>query len=118
MAAPNLITTTSIIGKTKADWVPSTLTAFLTNTTNSSQLYRINVLYVTNLSASDSTVTVDLYRNAVSIKLANNIPAPTQTSLVIVGKDTSIYLEEGDSLRISAASASVLQYVVSYEIMS
>jgi len=118
MAAPNLTTTTSIIGKTKADWIPATLTAILTNTANSSQAYRINVLYVTNLSASDSTVTVDLYRNSISIKLANNIPAPTQTSLVVIGKDTSIYLEEGDSLRISAGSASTLQYVISYEIMS
>lgn len=118
MAAPNLTTATSIIGKTKADWIPATLTAILTNTANSSQAFRINALFVTNLSSADSTVTVEIYRNFVGFKIANNIPAPTQNSLVIIGKDTTIYLEEGDSLRISAASASTLQYVVSYEIMS
>lgn len=118
MAAPNLTTTTSIIGKTKADWVPATLTAILTNAANSSQSYRINVLYVTNLSASDTTVTVDIYRNSVSYKIASTVPVPTQNTLVVIAKDTSIYLEEGDSVRVSAASASTLQYVISYEIMS
>lgn len=118
MAAPNLTTITSIIGKTRADWVPATLTSILSNSLNSSQSIRVNVLYVTNLSASDSVVTVDIYRNSVSTKIASLIPVPTQNSLVVIAKDTSIYLEEGDSLRISAGSASTLQYVISYEIMS
>jgi hypothetical protein len=118
MAAPNLITTTSIIGKTKADFVPATLIAVLTNPVNSSQSYRINVLFITNLSASDSTTTIDIYRNSVSYKIGNAIPVPVGDSLVAIAKDTSIYLEEGDSLRLSAATAGVLQYVISYEIMS
>ena len=118
MAAPNLITTTSIIGKTKAEWIPATLTAILTNPINSSQSYRINVLYVTNLGISDSVATVDIYRNSISYKIASSVPVPVANSLVAIAKDTSIYLEEGDSLRVSAGSAGVLQYVVSYEIMS
>jgi hypothetical protein len=118
MAAPNLITTTSIIGKTKAEWVPASLTAILTNPANSNQSWRINVLYVTNLGIADSTVTVDIYRGTTSYKLANIIPVPVGNSLIVIAKDTSIYLEESDSLRIAAASAGVLQYVVSYEIMS
>jgi hypothetical protein len=118
MAAPNLISTTSIIGKTQAEWVPDTLTAILSNPANSSQSYRINVLYVTNLGLADDVVTVDVYRNSVSYKLASAIPVPVGNSLVVIAKDTSIYLEEADSLRISAGQAGSLQYVISYEIMS
>lgn len=118
MAAPNLITTTSIIGKTKAEWVPATLTSILTNPANSNQAWRVNVLYVTNLGIADSTVTVDIFRGATSYKLASSVPVPVGNSLVAIAKDTSIYLEESDSLRISARTAGVLQYVVSYEIMS
>ena len=118
MAAPNLITTSSIIGKTKADWVADTLDVVLENSVNSSESYRINVLYVTNLSASDTTVTIDIYRNSVSYKVGSAIPVPVGDSLVAIAKDTSIYLEEGDALRISADIAGVLQYVLSYEIMS
>lgn len=118
MAAPNLITTTSIIGKTKAEWVPASLTAILTNPINSSQAYRINVLYITNLGVADSVATVDIYRNSISYKIASSVPVPIGNSLVAIAKDTSIYLEEGDSIRISASAAGVLQYVISYEIMS
>ena len=118
MVAPNLITASSIVGKTKAEFVPATLTTILNNPANSSSAYRINVLYVTNIGISDSTVTVDLYRNSISYKIASVIPVPVGNSLVAIAKDTSIYLEENDSLRISASSAGVLQYLISYEIMS
>jgi hypothetical protein len=118
MAAPNLVTTTSIIGKTAAEWVPTTLTAILSNPTNSSQAYRINVLYITNLGLTDDVVTVDIYRNSISYKLASAIPVPVGNSLVVIAKDTSIYLEESDALRVSAGQAGSLQYVLSYEIMS
>jgi hypothetical protein len=118
MAAPNLIATTSIIGKTQAEWVPSTIAEVLLNPINSSQAIRINVLYITNLGISDATVTIDLYRNSTSFKIASGITVPVGNTMVAIAKDTSVYLEEGDSLRISASQAGVLQYVVSYEIMS
>lgn len=118
MAAPNLITTTSIIGKTIAEWVPDTTTEILNNAVNSSEAVRINVLYITNLGIADATVTVDLFRNSVSYKIASGISVPIGNSMVAIAKDTSIYLEEGDSLRVSASAAGVLQYVASYEIMS
>lgn len=118
MAAPNLIATTSIIGKTQAEWVPTTITPILSNPINSSEAYRINVLYITNLGVADATVTVELYRNSISFKIASGIDVPVGNTMVAIAKDTSIYLEEGDSLRVSASAAGVLQYVVSYEIMS
>jgi hypothetical protein len=43
---------------------------------------------------------------------------PVGNSLVVIAKDTSIYLEESDALRVSAGQAGSLQYVLSYEIMS
>ena len=47
-----------------------------------------------------------------------NLSVPVGQSIVAIGKDTSIYLEEDDSLRLSASQAGVLQYVLSYEVMS
>lgn len=118
MAAPNLISATSIIGRTHAEWVTTSATAILTNAVSSNQVHRVNVLYVTNLGASDATVTVDLYRSSVSYKVINAVPVPVGAPLVAIGKDTSIYLEEGDALRISSNTAGVLQFVLSYEVMS
>lgn len=118
MAAPNLISATSIIGRTTAEWITTTPTAILTNAASSNQVHRVNVLYTTNLGSSDATVTVDIYRSNVSYKLAAGVPVPVGAPLVILGKDTSIYLEEGDALRISSNTAGVLQFVLSYEVMS
>lgn len=118
MAAVNLISATSIIGKTHAESVTNTATVVLANALNSSEVYRINVLYVTNLGVADAAVTIDLFRGGVSYKIVYNLPVPTNNSTVAIAKDSSIYLEEGDSLRISANQAGLLQYVVSYEIMS
>lgn len=118
MAAPNLVNVTSIIGKTKAEWVAGTLTEILANPADSSKSYRINVLYITNLSAQDATVNVDIYRSSVSYRLASAVPVPVGNSLIVIAKDTSIYLEEADSIRVSANQAGILQYVISYEIMS
>jgi hypothetical protein len=118
MAAPNLIATTSIIGRTHAESITASPLAALSNAIGSNQVYRVNVLYVTNLGGGTATVTVDFYRGSTSYKLAVDIPVPLGAPIVIVGKDTGIYLEEGDSLRIWASQAGLLQYLVSYEVMS
>lgn len=118
MVAPNLVSTTSVTGKTHAEWVLTSPTAIVTNPSSSGSSYRINSLFVTNLGVQDALCTADLYRAGVSYKLAFQIPIAVGSSTVIMGKDTSIYLEEGDSLRLVSDSAGVLQFLVSYEIMS
>ena len=118
MAAPNLISTTSIIGKTRAETLTTSMTAVLTNLANSGEVHRLNVLYVTNLGIADASVSDELYRGGVGYKIVYNLSVPVGQSIVAIGKDTSIYLEEDDSLRLSASQAGVLQYVLSYEVMS
>jgi len=118
MAAPNIISATSIIGKTNANWITITPTAILNNPNNSSQVFRINSLYVSNLGAQDATVTVDFYRGGTAYAIVNASLVSVGTSSVPIAKDTGIYLEEGDQLRIAANLAGILQYVISYEVMS
>lgn len=118
MAAPNLVASTSVIGKTHAEWVLTTATAILTNPAASNSVYRINSLFVTNLGSQDALCTADLYRSSVSYKLAYNIPIHVKSSVVLIAKDSSIYLEEGDALRLISNLPGVLQFVISYEIMS
>jgi hypothetical protein len=118
MAAPNLISASSITGKSVGEWITATPLAIASNALNSSEVYRINTLFITNLGAADATATIDLYRGGVSYKILYNLPVPIGASTVAIGKDTGIYLEEGDSLRISASQAGILQYLLSYEVMS
>ena len=118
MAAPNLVSSTSVIGRTHAEWVQTTASAILTNPSASNSVLRINSLFVTNLGSSDALLTADLYRASVSYKLAYEVPVSVKSSMVVIGKDTSIYLEEGDILRLLSNLPGTLQFVISYEVMS
>lgn len=118
MAAPNLITLSSVTGKTNADWCPATLSAILANGLNTSEVLRINGLFVTNVGNADAGVSVNIQRSGLSFYMAYNNIVAVGTTTIIMGKDNGIYLEEGDTLRISASSANTLQYVITYEVMS
>lgn len=118
MAAPNLISTTSIIGKTNVEFIVAAGANVLVNDVDSSQVIRLNALYITNVVNADAYCTVTLNRGGTYYPFHYNIRVPTGTTFVPVAKDTGIYLEEGDSLRLSASSDGVLRYLVTYEVMS
>ena len=58
------------------------------------------------------------YDGSTDWNLASTINVPGNTTLVISDKNSSIYLEEGDSIRAGASTASRLELVVSYEELS
>jgi len=118
MAAPNLIGITTAVGRTNADWCTTSLTTILENILASGTAIRINSLFVTNVDLNNAKINLEFYRNAIGFFIIKKSLVPSGTSSVLMGKDTGIYLEEGDSLRISASVANALQYVISYEIIS
>jgi hypothetical protein len=118
VSAPNILNATSCIGKTTAYAATATVSAVITNTASSNTLYKINTIVATNSSTSATTVSIDLYRTLTSFPIASNITVPAGTMIVILGKDTPIYLEEGDALRFSAGVASAITTITSYEVIS
>ena len=119
MAAPNLVNVTSIIGKTMgAALGTSANTDILTNTANSGKVFKINSVIVANVDgANSSTVTVHFYDNSASARynIAHTVTVPADSTLVVLGKDSPIYLEEGDQIEAEAADASRLEIIISYE---
>lgn len=114
MAAPNLIGATTILGKTGVLSVSTTATDIVTNSSGSNKVLKVNSLYVSNIDgATDEVVTVDLFRSSVAYHVAKTINVPADTTLDVINK--LIYLEEGDSLRLTAGANSRLQAVCSYE---
>jgi len=118
MPAPNLITLTDVVGKTHAEFISDTSQIILQNATGSSEILRVNVMYVTNVSMNSATVTIELNRNNINYKLIYNLLVNANSSVVPIAKDSSIYLEEGDSLKIFSNLAGVLHFVISYDVMS
>jgi len=114
MAAPNLIAATTIYGKTAVQAVTTSATAIVTNSASSGKVLKVNALYVSNVDGTTNyTLTMDIFRSSVAYRLGYLITVPAASTLDVISK--SIYLEEGDVLRLTASAASKLEAVCSYE---
>jgi len=117
MAAPNIVGVTAITGKTAVQIVGASATSIVSNSGGSNKVLKINALYVSNVDGSvNYTLTMDLFRSSVAYRLGYLIVVPAASTLDVISK--AFYLEEGDSLRLTASSASKLEALCSYEEIS
>ena len=117
MAAPNIVNVATITGKTAVQAVGTSATAIVTNSASSGKVFKVNALLVSNVDGTtNAEITVDLYRSSTAYHLAKTVIVPADASLDVLSK--AIYLEEGDSLRLTANAASDLEAICSYEEIS
>jgi hypothetical protein len=117
MAAPNIVNVATITGKTAVQAITTSATAIVTNSAASNKVFKINALYVSNVDgANAASVNVDIFRSSTAYRIAYTITVPADSTIDIITK--AIYLEEGDSLRLTASAASDLEAVCSYEEIS
>ena len=127
MAAPNIVSVSSIIGESQGFELGTTLTTELIHVA-SDKLVKINRISVANIdgtNAADVTVAVDKATrtsaatgssvSGATFKIASTVSVPADVVLVLL--DTPIYLEEGDKLEGGASAASDLTLFVSYEVI-
>ena len=116
MANPNIVNVTAIYGTTYVQAVGTSATAIVPAVATSTVI-KLDALYVGNIDTSASyKITVDLYRSSTAYNIAYQVPIPAGAGLDILSK--SIYLQEGDSLRLTADTANKLQAVASGEVIS
>jgi hypothetical protein len=118
MAAPNIVNTSTITGKTSGAVLTGSSVAILTNSAGSGQVWKINSIYVTNVTGSNATLTASFYDAATTTqyRLAYAMVVPTTSTLDLFSK--YIYLKEGDILYAQTGTSSALEMVVSYEVIS
>ena len=117
MAAPNIVNVTSIFGKTVAAALDTTTTTDIL-TCSADKVLKINSIIVANKDgANAATVTVQFYDNGTSTRflIASTINVPADTTLVVLGKDSQIYLEESDQIEAGASANGDLDIIISYE---
>ena len=124
MANPNIVNVTSIYGKTAGIAVTQATTAIVSNPAGSNKVFKVNVLSIANIDGTNAAdVSVDVQFNAsspmtaVSRRLASTVSIPADSTLVVISKDSAIYLEEDSVLRVYGASGITgdLEAVCSYE---
>ena len=117
MAAPNIVNVTTITGKTAVQQVTTSATAIVTNSAASGKVFKVNALYVSNVDGTNNAdINVDIFRSSTAYHIAKTVSVPADATLDVISK--SIYLEEGDTLRLTASANSDLEAVCSYEEIS
>lgn len=124
MAAPNIVNVSTITGKTaKVALTTTSATTLVSNAASSNQVFKINMIQVANVDGTNACdVTVDVHSAAsgggTAYSLASTISVPADASLVVLDKNTALYLEENTSITATAGTASDLEVLVSYEEIS
>jgi hypothetical protein len=116
MANPNIVNVTTIYGNTAVANVTTSASAIVTNSGGSGKVYKVNMLVVANIDTSNSaTLTVDFYRSSVATQIISNVAVAINTAYSPLDKTMSLYLLEGDSIRLTANANSRLQAICSWE---
>ena len=117
MAAPNILSASSIYGKTTgAALDTTTTTSLLANSASSDKLLKLNSIIVANVDGTNSAdVTISWYDGSDDRHLAKTVAVPSDTTLVVLSKESPIYLEEGQSIRGGASANSDLEVIISYD---
>ena len=117
MAAPNVVNVTSIYGKTTGLALTSSSQDVLTCAAD--KLLKINSIIVANVDGTNAdNVTVKWYNsdNTTAFSIASTVAVPADSTLIVLGKDSPIYLEEGDKIQaLGVAASGDLEIIVSYE---
>ena len=117
MATPNIINTSTVTGNLavlSANTVG--MSNVVVNSAGSGQLIKINTITIANYNTSSVAANVDVYRSGVGYYINGNIVVPGQSMLMGLTKDSSIYLNEGDSLRANVGTNNSIHITVSYDV--
>ena len=123
MAAPNIVNVANIFARTFANVLTTSNAIILANGSTSGNVLKINTVIVPNVDgalAADATIEYNTAAagNGTPYRLASTISVPPDSSLIVIDKSTSLYLEENTSIKGFASAASNLQVIVSYEVLS
>ena len=124
MAAPNIVNVATITGKSATvDLTTTNATAVVSNAASSGKVFKVNSLTVANVDGSVAAdITVSYYSEdnigGTATEIVKTVSVPQDSTLVVIDKNTSLYLEEDRSIGATASAANDLKVFVSYEEIS
>jgi hypothetical protein len=117
MATPNILSVSTINGNTTVAVLTASAITMVNNAAASGKIIKLNALYISNSNTSNNnSVTVDVYRSSTAYRIATNVTIPIASTLDLISK--SLYLLEGDALRVTGSATSSLEAVCSFEEIS
>ena len=118
MAAPNIVNVSTITGKSVTGALGTSTATLLQNSASSNKVFKINTILVSNVDGTNSaTAAISLY-DGTDRYIAKGIAVPAGATVVLIDKNSSLYLEEDKIIRGDASAASDLEFIISYEEIS
>lgn len=123
MANPNIVNVTDIRGKSATLALTTSAQALVSNAASSGKVFKINTIMVANIDGADpQDVTVNYYSQddigGTATAIVSTVSVPADASIVVLDKNSSLYLEEDRSIGALAGGNSDLVAIVSYEEIS
>lgn len=118
MANPNIVNVTSILANTSTLLVSTTASNIVSNPASSGAVYKINSISVANINSVAGSITAELNVAGSNSFIARTVSVPSSSLLVLIGKDSAIYLLENSSIQLTASTNTTLQAICSYEQIS
>ena len=116
MAAPNILSATSIIGKSKGFDLDTTTTTTLL-TCASEKVYKIKSIIASNNDGSTAVDVTVNFNDGSRWTIASTVSVPADSTLVILDQNSPIYLEEGFTIEGGASADDDCDLIIAYEIL-
>jgi hypothetical protein len=119
MALPNLNRPSAVLGKNSTQAITTNAMAIVSNPAASGKSIRVVSLYVANVDGTDAaSVTVSVFDGTTSRHIANTVAVPADSTISVITREDFVYLNEGDSVRLTASADGDLEAICSYEEIS
>lgn len=119
MALPDLSNPTKVEGKNATQAVTTSAVAIVSNAAASNKTIRVVSLYVSNVDGTNAaSVTVSVFNGTTARHICNTVSVPADSAISVITREDLVYLNEGDSLRLTASANNDLEAVCSYEEIS
>ncbi len=119
MAAPNIVGVVTITGKTVTGALGTSTASLLQNSASSNKVFKVNTILVSNVDGTNSaTAAISIFDGSNDRYIAKGITVPAGATVVLIDKNSFLYLEENHSIRAGASAASDLEMLVCYEELS
>jgi len=118
MTEPNIVNVTSINGLSMGEALGTSATTQIL-ACGSNKLLKINSIIIASIDSSNAC-TIDVainHHDHGRHYIANTVDLPAKSTLIVIGKDSPIYLEEGDELEARASADSDADICISFEIL-
>lgn len=121
MANPNIVNVTDIRGNNSLTSLSTTnATEIVSNPASSGKVYKINSLVVSNIDGTDPYyITVSIYSEdnigGTAYQIVSTLNIPNDSSVIIIDKNSGIYLKEDQSIGATAQTANKLVVTASWE---